>query len=265
MEAAMQGLEIRTPAATTAETVAGVPCEWIDAEGCREDAVLLYLHGGGYTIGSLRTHRELMHRLGAATEMRVLGVGYRLAPEHPFPAAIEDTSAVYRALLERGMTADKIAIGGDSAGGGLTFATLLEAKSRELPLPAAAVTLSPWVDLTASGDSIRSRASDDPMVRASELAIMADAYLGGAPGDDPLASPVFADLTGLPPTLIQVGAAEILLDDSTHIAERLERAGVVVEIEVWDDLIHVFQSFPSLPEAAEAVDRIGDFVKKYVA
>lgn len=242
--------------------VAGRPAEWVAAPGARADEALLYLHGGGYCIGSIASHRLLAAELSRAAGLRVLLLDYRLAPEHPFPAAVDDAVAAYRALLDQGCDRRRLAIAGDSAGGGLTAATLLALRDGDTPLPAAAVLLSPWLDLSQSGESMDSRADADPMVQRAPLQRMADAYLAGADPRTPLASPLFADLRHLPPLLIHVGTAETLLDDSRRFAERARAAGVDATLEVWDDMIHVWHAFGFLPEARDANARVGAFLRQ---
>jgi len=243
----------------------GVPAEWMIPPDATKDEALFYLHGGGYTLGSINTHRDLASRLGKAARMRVLSVGYRLAPEHPYPAAVEDALAAYQWLLREGIEPKKIAIAGDSAGGGLTMATLVALRERNLALPAAAVCLSPWVDLEMSGESMTTKASVDPMVRAEGVKMMAKLYLGENHARTALASPLYADLRGLPPLLIQVGTAEVLLDDAVRLAERAKAAGVDVTLERWEDMIHVWQFFAAmLPEGGKAIQRIGEFVRGHI-
>jgi monoterpene epsilon-lactone hydrolase len=223
------------------------------------------LHGGGYTIGSVKTHRELISRVSRAADARVLAIDYRLAPEHPFPAAVEDATAAYRWLLEGGVDPTRIVIAGDSAGGGLTLAALVALRDAGNPLPAAGVCLSPWVDLEGVGESMTTRAEADPIVQREGLLEDAKAYLGDADPRTPLAAPLYADLTGLPSLLIQVGTAETLLDDSTRLAERARSAGVDVVLEPWEDMIHVWHFFASmLPEGQQAVDRVGEFIREHV-
>lgn len=254
------------PADLSVEPVSakGVPAEWVAAPGA-SGSVILYLHGGGYVIGSIATHRDIAGRISRASGARVLLAGYRLGPEHPFPAAVEDAVACYRWLRSEGFAAGNISIAGDSAGGGLTMATLLALRDAGDELPACGVCLSPWVDLTLSGASMTERDALDPMVHADMLGMMANLYLNGADPRQALASPIFADLTGLPPLLIQVGTAETLFDDSARLAELAGQAGVPVTFETWDDMIHVFQTFSILPEAQRAVARIGEFVRSHAA
>ena len=240
----------------------GVPAEFLTTENADMSYTLLYLHGGGYVMGSINTHRALAAGLSAAAEARCLILDYRLAPEHPFPAALEDAVAGYRWLLSQNYEPNQIAIGGDSAGGGLTVAALVSLKEQGVPLPSAGVLLSPWVDLEMTGESIITKADVDPMVQKEGAQRMADVYLDGKDKRTPLASPIYADLAGLPPLLIQVGSEEILLDDATRLADRAKEAGVKAEIEVWDDMFHVFQAFaPMLPEGKQAIKNIGKFLK----
>ncbi len=247
-------------------TAGGVPAEWIFAPGANPERAVLYLHGGGYVVGSIKTHRDLMGRISRAAKARVLGLDYRLAPEHPFPAAVEDSVAAYKWMLERGLNASRIAVAGDSAGGGLVVATLVAIRDDKLPLPAAGVCLSPWVDLEGIGESMKTRQHADPVVRRDMLTQMAAAYLGGKNARTPLAAPLYADLTGLPPLLIQVGDAETLLDDSNRLAQRARAAGVEVKLEVWPEMIHVFRLFAGfLPEGQQAVDGVGQFISHHLA
>ncbi|HKZ07976.1 MAG TPA: alpha/beta hydrolase [Methylomirabilota bacterium] len=240
-----------------------IGAEWLEPPAARPNAALLYLHGGGYVIGSPRSHRHLAAALAAAAGAPTLLPDYRLAPEHPFPAAVEDAVAAYRWLLARGIPAAGIAIAGDSAGGGLTMATLLALRDRGLPRPAAGVCISPWVDLTCSGASYGGKAASDPIVTQTGVAEMARAYVGAGDPRAPLASPLFADLRGLPPLLVHVGSEEVLLDDAVGLAERARAAGVTATLEIWPDMIHVWHWFhPMLDEGRKAVAGIGDFVRK---
>jgi len=254
----------KTPADVRVEAVqaGGVPGEWLVPPGARIDAAVLYLHGGGYVIGSPRSHRHVAAAIASAAGIAALLPDYRLAPEHPYPAAVDDAVAAYVWLLRRGIAPWRIAIAGDSAGGGLTVAALLAIRDLGRPLPAAGVCISPWVDLTCSGASYTTRAEADPMVTRDGVAEMARLYLAGKDAKTPLASPLHGDLKGLPPLLIQVGADEVLLDDSTQLAAQAKTAGVDAEVEVWPEMIHVWHWFlPMLDEAERAVTRIGDFVK----
>lgn len=243
-------------------TVGVAPAEWVHPPSARAGHVVLYLHGGGYVIGSPRSHRHLAAAIAGAAGTDALLLDYRLAPEHPFPAALDDAVAAYRWLLDQGILAEHIAVAGDSAGGGLTVATLLALRDAHLPRPAAGVCISPWVDLTCSGGSYQSKAGVDPIVRQAGVAEMARAYLGTTDPRSPLASPLFADLRGLPPLLIHVGSDEVLLDDAIGLAERAKAAGVDATLEQWDRMIHVWHWFlPLLDEAQAAVKSIGAFVR----
>jgi phosphinothricin tripeptide acetyl hydrolase len=237
------------------------PAEWLVPPSARADTVVLYLHGGGYVIGSPRSHRHLAAAIARAARARAVVLEYRLAPEHPFPAALEDAVDAYQWLLAQGIAPARVAIAGDSAGGGLTVATLVALRERGLPLPAAGVAISPWVDLTCSAPSYAKNAAADPIVRPAIVAEMARAYLGPVDPRTPLASPLFADLSGLPPLLIHVGSGEVLLDDATRLAERLKAAGVAARLEIVPRMVHVWHWFlPMLDEAQTAVDDIGAFV-----
>ena len=239
----------------------GVSAEWIAAPGAQSDRVILYLHGGGYVTGSINTHRAMVARIARASKGRALLIDYRLAPENPFPAAVDDATAAYRWLLAEGCAPSKIVIAGDSAGGGLALAALAALRDAHDPMPAAAVAISPWTDLEGTGDSVKTKAAKDPMVQGSDLVPMAKMYIGTHDPKNPLLSPLHADYRGFPPLLIQVGEAEILLDDSTRVAERAKAAGVKVELEIWDDMVHVWHVFAKLlPEGQQAIDKIGTFV-----
>ncbi len=245
-------------------TANGVKSEWVSAPDADAGRAILYLHGGGYVIGSIATHRALAARLSRAAKARVLVIDYRLAPEHPFPAAVDDSVAAYRWMLAQGLKASRIAVAGDSAGGGLSAATLVAIRDAKLPVPAAGVLLSPWVDMEGIGESMTSKDSVDPMVHKDGLLGMAKAYLAGQNPRTPLAAPLYADLTGLPPLLIQVGTSETLLDDASRFAERAKKAGVNVTYEPWENMIHVWQIFaPILDEGQQAIDKIGAFVRKH--
>jgi epsilon-lactone hydrolase len=260
---AMEKAAFRLDSDCTAEpvTAGGVPGEWVSAPGADSGRNVLYLHGGGYTIGSIKTHRCLAGWVSRAAKARVLIIDYRLAPEHPFPAAVDDSLAAYRFMLDSGVNPARTVVAGDSAGGGLAVAALLAIRDAKLPLPAAAVCLSPWVDMEGTGESMKTKADVDPMV-GPNLADMAKAYLGGKDLRTPLASPLYADLKGLPPMLIQVGTAEVLLDDSSRLAQRAREAGVEVVYEPWENMIHVWQIFvPMLDESKQAVERIGEYIR----
>jgi phosphinothricin tripeptide acetyl hydrolase len=239
------------------------PAEWVRPPGAGR-AVVLYLHGGGYVIGSPRSHRHVAAAIATAAHATALLLDYRRAPEHPFPAAVLDAVAAYRWLLEGvGISAASVVIAGDSAGGGLTLATLIALRDAGVPLPAAGVCISPWTDLTCSLPSHATKAAVDPIVDTTMVRSMAKAYLGTADPRTPLASPLHADLHGLPPLLIHVGSDEVLLDDAAVLADRARAAGGDVKLEVWDTMIHVWHWFlPMLDEAQSAVDAIGAFVRE---
>jgi epsilon-lactone hydrolase len=245
---------------------AGVPAEWVTPDDCEPGRAVVYLHGGGYATGTLESTRALSTHLARATRARVLAVDYRLAPEHPFPAAVDDAVTAYRFAIAEGHAPEAIALCGDSSGGGLALATLIALRDLGDPLPATTVCMSPWTDLTLSGASMQLNRDADPMVSAATLALMAHAYLGELDRRSPTASPLFADLSGLPPLLVQVGSAELLLDDSTRVAERAQEAGVDVTLEIWDDVFHVWHAFADLlPEAREAIAHIGTYVDRQLS
>jgi epsilon-lactone hydrolase len=238
------------------------PAEWLTPPGARSDAVVLYLHGGGYVIGSPRSHRHLTAAIARAAGTRALLLDYRLAPEHPFPAALEDAVTAYQWLLRAGMNPARIVVAGDSAGGGLTMATLLALRDRGLPRPAGAVCISPWVDLTNSATSYATKAAVDPIVTLESIALLTQAYIGTGDPKQPLVSPLYADLRDLPPLLIHVGSDEVLLDDALGLGARARAAGVDVTVREWPAMIHVWHWFLSmLDEADHAISEIGGFVK----
>jgi acetyl esterase/lipase len=239
----------------------GIDAEWIGAPGA-DAGVILYLHGGAYALGSVDTHREFVARLARSAGMRCLALNYRLAPEHPFPAALEDATGAYDWLLAEGVAPSRIIFAGDSAGGGLALAALVTLRDAGKPLPAGAVCISPWMDLALTGASIRTRAQVDCVLDPDSLGIYAGLYAGEHDRTSPLLSPLYADLTGVPPLLIQVGSDEILLDDATRCAEHARHAGVHVDLEVWNGMFHVFQLVPFLPETKEAVAHIVEFVRQ---
>jgi monoterpene epsilon-lactone hydrolase len=239
----------------------GVPAEWLIPAGASQERTLLYFHGGAWFAGSTHTHRAFVSRLAYASRVRALSINYRLAPEHPFPAGLDDCAAAYEWLLQGGIAADQIVVAGDSAGGNLTLALLVRLRDAGRPLPAAAVALSPATDLTGSGESHRTRAHLDPFfVKMGVNAIIPD-YVNGQDPRNPLISPLYADLRGLPPLLLHVGEHETLLDDSVRFGERAAAAGVEVKTVVWPQMFHVFQIFaPLLPEASQAVAQIAGFI-----
>jgi len=259
------GARMSVPDGVTIASVdaGGVPAEWTTPDGVETGRVILYMHGGGYNYGSASSHRALAARIALAAEAQVLSIDYRLAPEHPFPAAVDDGVAAYRWLLNQGTPADRIVSAGDSAGGGLALATLVALRDAGDPTPAAYVGLSPLTDLAKEGESFRTKVDVDPLTDPESSAANAARYLG-LDGDPkhPLASPLYADLAGLPPSLILVGTWEILMDDSTRLAERARAAGVDVDLQVWDEMVHIWPYYADFfPEARQAIDVIGAFVK----
>ena len=245
--------------------IGGIAAEIVTPSACGA-GTFLYFHGGGYAIGSPVSHRHLVGALAAASRTRAIALDYRRAPESPFPAAVDDALAGYRGLLDAGIDPRSIVLGGDSAGGGLTVATLVAIRDAGLALPAAAVCISPWTDLTNEAESYRTHAERDPLVFQEDIGRWGAAYLAGTDPRNPLASPLHADLAGLPPLLIQVGSEEVLLDDSTRLAERCEASGVEATLEVWDGMIHVWHWFGEyLDEAGSAVRRIGEYVSARLA
>ena len=249
----------------TEVTAGGVPAHWLAAPGGDAGRVLLFLHGGGFELGSLRSDGELAARLGRASGMRVLFPEYRLAPEHPFPAAIDDVLAAWHWLrTDQDLSAKSIAVAGASAGGGLSVALLVVTRDAGEPLPAAAVLMSPTVDLTSSGASMTERVDQDPFSTPAMLRQFAFDYLAGADPKTPTASPLFASLSGLPPLLVQVGTADLLLSDSERLAKAAAEAGVDVTLEIGEGLPHVYQILLGTPEAANATEQIGKFLRARV-
>lgn len=234
-------------------TVGGVPALRATPPGASEERVMLYLHGGAFVIGSAHGYRAFWSGLARDTGVTGIAVDYRLAPEHPFPAAVDDALAAYRALLDEGRRPGQIVVAGDSAGGGLAASLLVAARDAGLPMPAGALLLSPWADLRCDAPSYESKAAEDLSLTPEDLRASADRYLNGADPAEPLASPVEADLSGLPPLLITVGSCEILLDDAVRLAARAGHCGVRVTLDVWPQMPHVWQSFAfMLSEGAEA-------------
>ena len=246
--------------------IGDLPAEWLRPIGVNDDRAVLYLHGGGYTMGSCNTHRALGARLAIASQTPVLMIDYRLAPEHPFPAALEDALAVYWLLSDPGMPSRSIALAGDSAGGGLAIATAIALCDQGDRLPTVIACMSPWADLAMKGESMVTRAKSDPLISCESSLLHAGLYVAQHDPSSPLISPVYADLHGLPPLLIQVGDYEVLLSDSVRLAERTRQAGVDTTLEVWDGMWHVFQAYaPFLPEAQLAIDRAGAFINQHLA
>jgi phosphinothricin tripeptide acetyl hydrolase len=246
-------------------TLGGVPAERLTPQQARKDQALIYLHGGGYGTGSPRSHRHLAGDIARRAGVVALVPDYRLAPENPFPAAVDDALAVYRETLKQ-FTPQRIAIAGDSAGGGLTVAVLLAARDAGLPMPAAAICISPWTDMTASSASYSERASVDPLVSMAGLSRWRQCYIGDGDRRQPLASPAHADLKGLPPLLIQVGGDEVLLDDARMLADKARAVGIDTVLEVWPQMIHVWHwYFPMLDEGERANAAIAQFMRNHLA
>jgi acetyl esterase/lipase len=248
---------------TTRVIAGGVSADLIATPASQRARHVLYLHGGAYRLGAPSTYRHFTWRIAAATQASVLAIDYRLAPEHPFPAALEDAVSSYRWLLAKGGDPRQIAVIGDSAGGGLALALLLKLRDEGQPLPAAAVALSPWTDLALTGVSFTLNAKVDLMLNAGDVPEFAEDYLAGCDPRDPYASPLYGDPTGLPPTLFQVGAEEILRDDAVRMVEKMRGADCSAELQVWPHMPHVWHLFaPILPEARAAIAEIGRFVQR---
>jgi len=261
-EAMLAGIPVAEDVTFETAMLGGVPARWSTTPNALGGRVLLYLHGGAYMVGSSLGYRALSSSLARAGQADGVALDYRLAPEHPFPAAVDDAVAGYRALLDQGFSPGSIAIAGDSAGGGLTVAMLMAARDAGLPMPAAAIAISPWADLACTGVSYSTKAAQDPSLNREGLLAMAGVYLNGAAAESPLASPVNGDLTGLPPLLIQVGSAEVLLDDAVRLAERAAEADVAVQLEVWPKMPHVWHAFAfQLSEGRDAIAAAGAFLE----
>jgi monoterpene epsilon-lactone hydrolase len=264
-EAAVEAANLNLQAAITPVQLNGLSGEWVAASGSADAGVMLFLHGGGYNAGSCKTHRALAAHLARAAGKRALLIDYRLAPEHPCPAALEDAVQAYGWLLQQGILPQQIAIVGDSAGGGLALATLIALRDRGVAGPAAAALLSPWLDLALRGESMRTRAQLDPLTSYNDLYAAARLYLGGLAPDDPRASPLYADLHQLPPLLIHAGDHEVLRSDATRLAEKATAAGVPVQLEIWEDMWHVWHAWADeLPEARAAITQIGEFIRQHL-
>ena len=274
LEEMRAGMETGSFPATEAATVTsvdanGVPGEWVTVPESDPNRRMLYVHGGGYVMGSPVTHRRLCEGIARAGGCAVLNLDYRMAPEHVFPAAVEDAMAGLQFMQENGPdgpgAAESVFVGGDSAGGGLMLATLLAARERGVAMPDGGVGISVWSDLAITGESIQTRSGVDPLITDESMVTnMAAMYLGDADPETPLASPLYADYAGLPPLILQVGDHEVLLSDTTRVAERAREAGVEVTEEVWDEMFHVWHAFaPMLPEGQQAIDRIGEFINQH--
>ena len=242
-----------------------VPAEWITTPNSESQKVVLYLHGGGYVAGSIASYRDLVARISSVSKARILILEYRLAPEFPFPNALEDSVAAYKWLVStENINPNNIIIAGDSAGGGLTLATAIKLRNEGFPLPIAIVCLSPWTDLAGTGESLKTNGEIDPFISLEMFEICARTYLETTDPCNHLASPLYADLQGLPPLLIQVGTSEVLLDDSIRFAERAKTAGVDVRLKIWKDMIHIFAIFAIFtPESRQAIEQIGEFMQQF--
>jgi len=246
-------------------TIDGLLAEWILPSQAKKDKVILYFHGGGYVMGSIQAHRSIVSKFVKGSEVGALLFDYRLAPEHPFPAAIEDSVAAYRWLLAKGVLPSNIVFAGDSAGGGLCLATLIALRDQGIPLPAAAVALSPWTDLKCTGDSHRTKNEVDPLTPKGSCTVFSKYYVGENDPCNPWISPYYGDLHGFPPMLIHVGEDEVLLDDSTRFAEKAKDAGVDVTLKVGERMFHCFPVLaPLFPEAKQAMDEICTFIKTHI-
>jgi epsilon-lactone hydrolase len=244
----------------------GVPAEWTLTPTADAKQVVQFLHGGAYLSGSIATHRHMVAQLGRVARARTLALDYRLAPEHPFPAALEDALTAYRYLLSQGYAPAQIALAGESAGGGLALAMAVSLREMGMVLPACAWLSSPWTDLAMTGESMESKADVDPLIQKPYLLEAAAAYLNGADPRAPLASPLYADLTGLPPLLVQVGTAETLLDDSTRLARSAAQADVRVTLDIWPDTIHAWSLFYQQVDAGQqSLEAVGAFVQSQFA
>ena len=258
------GRQYALPADVRVEPVRanGVTAEWTTTPGADPSRVILFLHGGGYISGSLDSHRHMIAEVGRQARARTLALAYRLAPEHPFPAALEDAVAGYRFLLAQGIAPSRIAMAGESAGGGCAVAALVSLRDAGVPLPGCIWCSSPWVDLGITGASVATKAAEDPLLQKPYLEELASAYLHGVDPRTPLASPLYADLRGLPPMLIQVGSAEILLDDAVRLAGAAGAADVRVRLEIWPDMIHAWHLFHQQLEAGRhALAGVGAFIQ----
>jgi epsilon-lactone hydrolase len=246
--------------------IAGLAAEWSIAPGSDPSRVLLYFHGGGYCSGSILSHRRLVTEAGRAAKARTLAIEYRLAPEHPFPAALDDALAAWRFLGREGIAAERIAVAGDSAGGGLSVALINRISDAGGRIPSCAWLISPWTDLTLSGSTLATKDDVDPIIHRGYLAELAEAYLPpGVDANDTRVSPLFANLEDLPPTLIQVGSCETLLDDSTRFAAAAGAAGVAVTLEIWPDMIHAFPMWNAHLEAGrQALANAGGFIRRHL-
>ncbi|WLR51922.1 alpha/beta hydrolase [Bacillus tianshenii] len=265
-EMAQQFFSIGNDVRIETTSISGVPCEWVIPAEHNDNQTIIYFHGGGYSRGSIASHRHLAADLARTSKSKALVVGYRLAPEHPYPAPVEDALSVYKELLATGMKPEHLTFAGDSAGGNLVLVTMLALKDDQLPLPKAAVLMSPWTDLKKSGESYQTRAQADPWLTDESVEGFAHDYAGAHDRGHYLLSPLYGDLTGLPPMLIHVGKDEILLDDSLQFVEKAKQAGVEAEVKVWEDMFHIFTFFGQvMPEGHQSAKELGEFLKKQFA
>ena len=242
----------------------GLHAEWIVPKNLKHKAVILYLHGGGYMLGSINTHSPLMARIALASKTKVLAIEYGLAPEHPYPAALDDTLKAYHWLIKQGFDPKKIVIAGDSSGGGLAVATLLKLKDLDEPQPAACACLSPWLDLQVSGETVVTHAQKDLLVNSIGLQIAAFSYAQETDLTHPYISPLYSDPTGLAPMYFQVSGSEVLLDDTLRFEKKAVEAGVDIEVHIWKNMLHVWQAFGFLPEATRAIKDVGKYIEKKI-
>jgi epsilon-lactone hydrolase len=270
MLAAVRATEVATPASVPDDValidapIGGVPCLTVSPRDSASIGTIVFVHGGGYIWMRAHTHLEVAAALVRASGCRVVSVDYRRAPEHPYPAPVDDLVAVYLALLEEGEPPSGLAFAGDSAGGGLVVAGLVALRDADTPMPAAVVSISPWTDLAVTGAS--ADAADDPIVSGTALRMMADVYLAGADPRSPTASPLYADLRGLPPLLVQVGTRESLLDDARRLVDRARDAGVDVTLHEFADVVHMWLVIgPDIPESRQAFAEVGTFIRSHLA
>jgi len=250
----------------TQAALGGVPTAEITVDGIEPRHVVLYFHGGVYVMGGALLAADLASQVGRRTQAKVISVDYRLAPEHPYPAAVDDALAAYEALLDNGTAPSDIAFAGESAGGGLAVATLVNARDHELPLPAAGFAMSPYADLTLAGTTMETKREVDPLMSREALQARVTDYTAGQDAALGLISPIFADLSGLPPLIIQAGTHEVLLDDAVRLAQQAAAADVEVTLDITPQVPHVFQAYyPILDEAAAALDRAGQFLSAHLA
>ena len=246
----------------TPDRIANFKVEWLTPGKAPDDKLILYMHGGAFIMGGFATHRPFVSHIARSAAIRTVIPQYRLAPEHPFPAAIEDGISVYQSLISTGLMPEDIIFAGDSAGANLALAMLLTLRDSGQPLPAAACLLSPWIDLAVTGETMTTNAAVDPWFRAEDIKHIAKYYCDESEMTNPLVSPLYADVSRLPPLFIQVGGDEILLSDSTRLADKVRSSGGQVSIEIWPGMWHVFQSFVgAMPESGKAIDQIGDYVR----